>query len=389
VNASAKYLARYAESHIEDQLPVDNYSAAIVIPAFNESPSAILTIHAQAVAAGALLIVVVNYPEHTSLAEIAHTRSLLETLTSVNSRHLLVLDGMDSPLPRQQGVGLARKIGTDIALRLYHANQLTSPWLYMTDADVMLPANYFSHPLDGSGAYVFAHRHRTDDHTVRRAINLYDQHMAYYIAGLTFAGSRHAYPTLGSTIAVHAETYAQVRGFPRKNAGEDFYLLNKIVKIAPVRYCPQVLVTVTARLSQRVPFGTGPALEKISELLVGESSGASYMSYNFNAFELLREALGALNQFATTGQFSAPKPINDILNTLGWQQREALFRTRYQPKQRREAVLDWFDGLKTLKFIHATRLLFPDLPLLETFSVLPSSVLATIASHYLCEANHT
>ena len=115
MNASTKYLARYAESHIKDQLPVDNYSAAIVIPAFNESPSAILTIHAQAIAAGALLIVVVNYPEHTSLVEIARTRSLPETLTSVTSRHLLVLDGMDSPLPRQQGVGLARKIGTDIA----------------------------------------------------------------------------------------------------------------------------------------------------------------------------------------------------------------------------------------------------------------------------------
>ena len=58
--------------------------------------------------------------------------------------------------------------------------------------------------------------------------------MSYYVAGLAMAGSRYAHHSLGSTIAVHAKTYAAVRGYPKRSAGEDFYLLNKICKLAPV-----------------------------------------------------------------------------------------------------------------------------------------------------------
>ncbi|NKC01048.1 MAG: hypothetical protein GKR90_21490 [Pseudomonadales bacterium] len=388
MDASAKYLARYAERHVAEELPTGTFSSALVIPAFNESASTILAMHDQAVAAGALLLVVVNYPEYAGPTEITNTRILLEELNSVTSKCLFILDCTENPLPQEQGVGLARKIGTDVAFKLYNAGQLRSPWLYMSDADVSLPDNYFSHVLDGTGAFVFAHRHHADDHTLQQASNLYDQHMAYYIAGLTFAGSRYAFPTIGSTIVVHAETYAQVRGFPRKNAGEDFYLLNKVVKIAPVRYSADVVLTISARRSQRVPFGTGPALEKIAGLLVNKPDAPSYSSYNFGAFELLREAIASLAQFATTGEFSATEPITDILKTLGWRQKEALFRSQYQARQRGEAILDWFDGLKTLKFMHSARSIYPDRPLLDTLPELPQSVRATIAAHYLGDPDH-
>ena len=87
--------------------------------------------------------------------------------------------------------------------------------------------------------------------------------MSYYVAGLAMAGSRYAHHSLGSTIAVHAKTYAAVRGYPKRSAGEDFYLLNKICKLAPVERLAGPALSIEARISARVPFGTGPALRRL------------------------------------------------------------------------------------------------------------------------------
>ena len=42
-----------------------------------------------------------------------------------------------------QGVGLARKIGCDIALKLYHSDVVKTAWIFTTDADVILPNELF------------------------------------------------------------------------------------------------------------------------------------------------------------------------------------------------------------------------------------------------------
>ena len=63
---------------------------------------------------------------------------------------------------------------------------------------------------------------------------LYEYSLRYYVAGLTYAQSPYAFHTIGSTMAVNAEHYASVRGFPRREAGEDFYLLNKLAKVGSV-----------------------------------------------------------------------------------------------------------------------------------------------------------
>ena len=64
---------------------------------------------------------------------------------------------------------------------------------------------------------------------------------------------------------INAEHYAQSAGFPKLAAGEDFYLLNKLAKIGkiiPLKIINQPIY-IQARISNRTPFGTGPALDKI------------------------------------------------------------------------------------------------------------------------------
>ena len=56
------------------------------------------------------------------------------------------------------------------------------------------------------------------------------------------------------------------RGFPRKKAGEDFYLLGKLIKRGPCQELTDIKVTLVCRESQRVPFGTGRGTLKVMDL---------------------------------------------------------------------------------------------------------------------------
>src|SRR5262249_38957583 len=140
-------------------------------------------------------------------------------------------------LPEGQGVGLARKIGFDLAARLFAAGRLRSPFIHSTDADVRLPEDYFERAEEGAIAaalvYPFSHRPE-EDPVLARAVFLYEISLRYYVLGLAFAGSPHAYHTIGSAFAARASAYVSVRGFPKRDAAEDFYLLSKIAKVGPV-----------------------------------------------------------------------------------------------------------------------------------------------------------
>ena len=48
------------------------------------------------------------------------------------------------------------------------------------------------------------------------------------------------------------------RSWRKRNAGEDFYLLEKLSKVAPLRKLSGAPILLRSRESFRVPFGTGP-----------------------------------------------------------------------------------------------------------------------------------
>ena len=128
-----------------------------------------------------------------------------------------------------------------------------------------------------------------------QATRLYEYSLRYYVAGLSFAHSPYAFHTIGSTIAVNAAHYAKVRGFPRRQAGEDFYLLNKLAKVGAIMQLGAETdcepIDIAARLSDRVPFGTGAAVGKIMEL---EDPAREFLLYHPSVFGLLRSWLGSL-----------------------------------------------------------------------------------------------
>ncbi len=388
--ALAKYLSQYAEPHARqlDDFP-NSYDYACVIPCFDECEAFLLTNKTAFHAASSLVIVVVNQApaEQANANNLALQRFIAasfprlwqspdQTLTLYSSgadSHLLCVDAF-SPgrqLPLKQGVGLARKIGADIACQLFVSGKIIKPWIFTTDADAKLPDDYFAATATtiDAAALIFPYQHsRPNDPEQAHAIDLYDYSLRYYAAGLHWAGSPYAFQTVGSTLAIHAEHYAKVRGFPKRSAGEDFYILNKLRKTGDVVTLPSPTISIAARASNRTPFGTGAALRQIMQLKDAERD---YVFYHPQVFELLRMFLCALPEIwqrlhnATAGSVNfqtaifepiAKKNLIQVLQTLGV---ETGIQHAFSHSKTLQGFLkhmhDWFDAFRTLKLLHGLR----------------------------------
>jgi lambda repressor-like predicted transcriptional regulator len=387
----AQYLSRYAEPEAADAehlhtsvlAPKNTYAQCLVVPAFDEAedflPRLLRNISDRQ---DLLVIIVVNAPKNEGQTSddpgpIQRTLKLLRTLQTPKAKPpldcaKLIIDRVspERQIPHKQGVGLARKIASDVALALHHSGRITSPWIYQTDADACLPNDYFTTPMPQRGCAIFPHRHISDDTEVNAAARLYDLHMSYFVAALRKHGSAYAHPSLGSTLSIHALDYANVRGYPKRSAGEDFHILNKLSKITPLTLLPSPSIEVQARTSARVPFGTGPALSRIIENLRQQPNGSGYLSYNYASFKLLAQGLAALEaacQSTQGAKVEFPPQVSEILNELGLEKvLPKLTDTNTPRNQRQRVATEWFDALKTLRFIHLARRFYPDKSLLET-----------------------
>jgi hypothetical protein len=394
--ATVQYLARHAEpeARVADQVS-ETYSAALVLPAYAEEPSVLERLSADLRNAErhVLLTLVVNAPDtdpaHGEASEtnqrLLHgARSLGRCTRLLRSPPIdwiraatgdvLLVDRCHPGrrISAKQGVGLARKIGMDIALGLFSRGRLLSSVLFNTDADVELPSGYFhSAGFDPScSAWLYPFHHvPSGDRRIDAATELHELWLRYYEAGLRWAGSPFAFQTIGSTLAVNASAYAAVRGFPKRAAGEDFHLLNKLAKVAPIQQLASPPIGIRSRRSARVPFGTGPRVNQLlkEQLREPHASDGGLQLYHPEVFAGLRMALDRLKQFSRSGRpesLGAPATasselgaaVTRALNQLGAPAMLAqLYGQARDPLARLERFHGWFDALKTLRFLHLLR----------------------------------
>ncbi|GAB4533948.1 MAG: hypothetical protein Tsb0020_49660 [Haliangiales bacterium] len=421
-----KYLARYAadESAAASAIGAasgDGYEHVCVIPAMAESAELLAGVSGPRTRGRWLCVVVVNAPEDASASVYAQNRALLADLRAAGASAIsvpapapmflsrppaapdsgpdvLVID-RSSPghrLPAKQGVGLARRIGGDVALALIAAGTVRSRWIHMTDADVTLPDDYFEATARApAGAVAATYRFWHEDcgdPLVDTATGLYEVYLRYHRLGLLWAGSPYRWHTIGSTLAVTADAYAAVRGVPRRSAGEDFYLVDKLVKLGQLFEPATAPISIRARRSDRVPFGTGAATNTLTAGLADERP---YCVYHPRVYALLRAWLGALRALASApgataaatesprdahvdGALRSPAltaalrrssaasedPITDAevqrltaaLCALGAPAAVRAARAQVRPGSARERrLMGWFDGYRTFKLIHALR----------------------------------
>jgi hypothetical protein len=393
--AVQKYLKRYAETEIQwAEVLQGPWSQTTVVPACREDlelRQAIASLDNAAAGQGGrpLTIAVINARENAAPETFeTNSRALAELtddatpvgqgawLNTQQNSDLLVVDRSTAGrrFPNDQGVGLARKIGCDIALALWARGKLEISWIRTTDADALVPLSYFENPMDAgnASAMIFPFHHRLDgSQEFQNATLLYDLWLRYYVLGLGFAASPYAFQTVGSTMAMAPKAYAQVRGFPRKQAAEDFYLLNKLAKVGRIYQRGGEPIHLQGRPSDRVPFGTGAGVAKITR---AAEAGQRFTLYDPRTFILLKQWLTAMEAFAehkdkeqTHAQLKSQDFCEDaiaVLDRLGAFKilMEAAANTT-TAKACRRRLHTAFDAFKTLKFVHLVRdHLCPELP---------------------------
>jgi hypothetical protein len=397
IKAVRKYLEGYAEPETELATRIQgSYQNAVVIPVRAERDGFLEHVFGRSSSwEGVLAIVVVNGAadsspsihaanEETTLGlrargrsrEIAPSVFLLEGAllgggSSGRGPDVLVIDRASEAhrLPAKQGVGLARKIGCDLALALHEHGSLESEWIHTTDADASQPATRFmlveelARDARQTVAAALPFTHVAEERHLEEAGALYEIGLRWYVLGLRAAGSSYAYHSIGSTIAVRSDAYSKVRGFPKRLAGEDFYFLNKLAKVGSIARPPGERVEIRARASDRTPFGTGRALAKIRE---ATSRGEVSRVYHPACFKLLRRWLRTLEQAPRDGLRAAAHscaPREAIEKAVFFETIESLgapaaldsLRARYSETGLPRAFHTWFDAFRTLKFVHAVR----------------------------------
>lgn len=277
-----KHWQKYIQKHpVYDKyaLPVNfNYGIVVVIPCYDE-PNVLSTLESLQQCTPSThpvaVVVVVNSGETAQESVILRNRNtyneLIDFAAKQNEAHLSFHPLLCENLPRKHaGVGLARKIGMEWAVRGFLQAKNRHGIILSLDADCTVSDNYLSaveaHFLSTRSTCCvlnFSHRISDDSLPLKHAIQQYEDYLRYYRNALKFTGFPYYYHTIGSAFAVTADAYVRAGGIGRQQGGEDFYFLQKIFQLGKTKELEDVFVYPEARFSERIPFGTGPALEKI------------------------------------------------------------------------------------------------------------------------------
>ena len=325
-------------------------------------------------AAAVEVILVLNAPAGASpdlQARQAATRQQVATWCQAGTRqhryHLLDFPALP---PRQAGVGLARKIGLDEGLdRLEQAGQAETGILVCLDADATVDPDYLCaieahfrrYPRCEAASIYFEHPLQGRDYApaVYAGIIHYELYLRYYIEALRAAGYPQAWHAVGSAIAVRATAYARRGGMNRRQAGEDFYFLQKFWSEGTVMALPATCVRPSPRPSHRVPFGTGKAIQ--GWLARG---GDSYPAFDPGIFTDLAALLAAIPQAYAGPLPPLPPVVEAFLAAQGHAAKLAEVRQHVRgPAAFVKRWYHWFDGLKVLQYAHFAREQgYPDQP---------------------------
>ncbi len=344
-----------------------NFKAAIIIPALAEADSlpktlaSLITNPAEYLSQALVLIVINNRLGATAEQKNENQRTL--DWLQANPHPELNLAWIDafSPgleLPAKEGVGLARKIGFDLALQ--HLDWQISPILISLDADTIVDQNYlpaiFSHfAVSSKCGATIPFRHQVGDtQDQEQAIRRYELYLRSYLFGLQQAGSPYAYHTIGSAFASRAAGYLAAGGMNRRQAAEDFYFLQQLAKTGGVEMLGGTVVSPSSRCSSRVPFGTG----KVVQTQVAEQL-ARFQFCPAAAFAVLRDWLLLVEQNWAQNAEHLLLQVSELstellsfLSDLNFVEQWTKLQQNHVTKERLlRAFHGWFDGLRTRQLL--------------------------------------
>lgn len=296
-----RYLSKHPIYHGFDLLPATDVEISVVIPVYKERNFIFNTIecllNCTKPAGSVEIIFVFNSSEsdcESILNDQKETANLLrENYVSLFPQWLnpVIIEAYQLP-SKHSGAGLARKIGMDAALTHFYNINKPEGIIVSLDADTIVQPNYFTAISNwftdarrkGAGIYYEHPLSGTEfSQNIYEGIIKYELHLRYYTLALRYVGFPYAFHTMGSAMAFRAIAYARIGGMPRRQAGEDFYFLQKLIPLGNFGEVNETTISPSPRPSDRVIFGTGAAITK-------HAAGDDYVetTYNFQAYEDLK-----------------------------------------------------------------------------------------------------
>ncbi len=377
LNFAQSYFSRFsvAEPYITTP-PQPNLDCVICIPCFSEPDicDTLLSIQKTVAAHNMVeIIVVVNFSETALDKEKDYNRATFKTLkkftVEFNTKNCTLFPLLAENIAKKQaGVGFARKMAMDEAIHRFAHNNNPQGIVLCGDADSFVAPNYveeiiaffskntqigvatvyFEHPLSGNLP--------PQNYT---AIAQYELHMRYYLEALRATGFPYAYHTMGSACAVRAQAYCRQGGMNKRQAGEDFYFLQKLFQSETVGEITTTAVYPSARTSHRAPFGTGFAMKT----MLKDSKNPLYYTYAPESFAVLKQFFTIFPQLYTSISLNN-RNDRDIYETFHKSLQEFLpyevLRQKCNEAHNNAAsqtqfikrIFLWFNGFQVFKYLN-------------------------------------
>ena len=361
----SSYLTRYkALPQYFTEVPDKEVNIIVMIPCFDDE-SVFETLQSleftNAVQSKVEVIVVVNDGAMTPCEIIDRNRKIFSHLQQqadeayYNQFRLLPML-VEGTAMKKAGVGFARKAGMDEAVRRFAAIDRPKGLIVSLDADTLVAPNYLqvaekAFHNTAAQCFTFQFQHLFDPKRYSDAeiyaCRLYELYLRYFRLALKMLNVPYAIHSIGSCFAVRAEAYTKLGGMPVRQAGEDFYFLQKAVKMQPVCEMSELIVFPSPRISTRVPFGTGASVRNIA-------AEGSYQVYNFQLFKLLKVFYDLFPDMESTDVQTQIPP--EILNFIGIKSfNEAVAECRNHTSSTKaflKRMYDHFDAFFIVKFLN-------------------------------------
>ena len=385
MNFASNYFTRYKSlPPFFAERPEEELGIVIMIPCYNDEfifETLLSLENANPIKSKTEVIVVVNSGEITPKAIVERNRDIYNRLqqqakASCYAHFQLFPIWIEGTVKKKAGVGFARKTGMDEAVRRFAAINHPQGLIVSLDADALVAPNYLhvvekAYKTTSAHCFTFQFQHlfdveRYSDEEIQ-ACKRYEIYLRYFRLALKMLHVPYAIHMIGSCFAVRAEAYTKLGGMSVRQAGEDFYFLQKAVKMHPVCEINERIVFPAPRISERVPFGTGASVRNIVKQ-------NEYSVYNFELFRLLKVFYDLFPALEDNDiQREIPVEIMDFIGTQAFNETLAECR-RYASSSNAfmKRMYDKFDAFFIIKFLNSfdSTSLFPPIDVLDAARVI-------------------
>lgn len=330
----------------------------MALPALNEFenlPTLLKEIKQQKNQNFTLWVCVNNYEHWRDLPEkqqqVSNNEKSLDLLKNISGLDLRIIDRTSRNKgwqAKKGGVGWARKVLMDAIAEEASGEDI----IVSIDADTTYPPDYLaalgkafkSNPKACGLTVPYYHRLNNNEENNRLMLR-YEIYMRNYALNMMRIGNPYGFSALGSAMAFPVWAYKKTGGLTPVISGEDFYFLQKLSKIGKILFWADTIAKPSPRLSDRVVFGTGPALIKGN---TGDWS--SYPIYHHTIFNNVKQAF---DLFPMLFKKDTTTPMDNFLQQQFKDENiwEPL-RKNYKDKNNFvRACINKVDGLRILQYL--------------------------------------